>query len=98
MFIVSVTFDIKTEHATEFVDAVMKQASNSLELEPECHVFDVCVSDDEPSRIFLYEKYTDAAAFEVHLKSAHFAAFDALVAPWIAAKQVETWTQVEASA
>lgn len=98
MYIVSVTFDIKAAHIAEFMGAVLDQAHNSLELEPDCHTFDVCVSDDQPARVFLYERYTDAAAFDVHLKSKHFAAFDAQVAPWIAAKQVDTWKQVETSA
>jgi len=98
MFIVSVTFDIEATHAAEFVDAVLKQAQNSLQLESECHVFDVCMCDDEPTRIFLYEKYSDAAAFDTHLQSEHFAAFDALVTPWVAAKHVDTWTQLETHA
>lgn len=98
MFIVSVTFDIKAAHSAEFVDAVLQQAQNSLQLEPECHVFDVCMSDDNPTRVFLYEKYSDAAAFDSHLQSRHFAAFDEQVAPWVAAKHVDTWTLVETRA
>jgi quinol monooxygenase YgiN len=98
MYIVSVTFDIKAAHSAEFLSAVLDQAHNSLELEPDCLTFDVCLSEDQPPRVFLYEKYTDAAAFDVHLKSKHFAAFDAQVAPWVTAKQVDTWNQVGTSA
>ncbi len=96
MFIVTVIFDIKAPHIKEFVDAVLLQAQNSLELEDDCHVFDVCRSDDSPARIFLYEKYADSDAFDKHLQSAHFAAFDAEVAPWVAAKHVDTWIPAEA--
>lgn len=93
MFVVCVTFEIRAPHWSEFVDAVMQQAQNSLQLEPDCHVFDVCLNDSKTSRVFLYEKYTDAAAFDLHLKSEHFAKFDELVTPWIEAKQVDTWAE-----
>ena len=41
-------------------------------------------------RVFLYEIYDDRAAFDAHLASPHFRAFDAEVGPWVQDKQVET--------
>ncbi len=93
MFIVAVTFEIKAEHIEAFRPVIMKQAEKSLAKEPECHQFDVCFDDANPARCFLYEKYTDAAAFDTHKQTDHFADFDSTVSPWIAAKQVEIWTQ-----
>ncbi|MEL6748477.1 MAG: antibiotic biosynthesis monooxygenase [Pseudomonadota bacterium] len=42
----------------------------------------------------LYELYDDRAAFEAHLASAHYAAFDAATKDLIAAKTVTTYEDV----
>ncbi|SDV46856.1 putative quinol monooxygenase [Chitinasiproducens palmae] len=87
MLIVAVTFDILPAHRADFRDAVVENARVSLEREPECHVFDVC-EDRDAARFFLYEQYTDDAAFDAHLATPHFQSFDRLSAPWIVGKTV----------
>jgi quinol monooxygenase YgiN len=88
---VAVTFEIKLEHAGDFGTRIAQQAADSL-TEDGCQRFDVWVDPGNPARIFLYEIYTDRVAFDVHLASPHFKAFDAEVQPWVASKTVETWT------
>ena len=97
MFAVTVTFQIRAKYIAPFTDAVMQQAKNSLTLEPDCHVFDVCIAEGDPTRIFLYEKYSDAGAFDQHLGSEHFKAFDALVLPWVTSKEVGRWNLRESN-
>lgn len=46
--------------------------------------FDLCRSDDDPCRFFLYEVYTDEEAVAAHKKTAHYLAWRELVAPWMA--------------
>ncbi len=94
MFIVAVWFEVVPEHAAEFRQAVNQQAANSVEHEPDCHQFDVCADPANPGRIFLYEVYTSAAAFQLHQQTAHFANFQQTVGPWIASKQVQTWQRI----
>jgi quinol monooxygenase YgiN len=91
VFVVAVTFRLHSKHADAFLAAVQENARLSLEHEPECHRFDVAVGEDGPETVFLYELYTDRAAFDVHLASQHFKAFDARVADWIVAKDVRTY-------
>jgi len=93
MFVVTVNFVVAPEHREEFAPAMFAQADNSLQLEADCHVFDVCVASDDECSFFLYEKYTDAAAFDAHLKSKHFIEFNDLVTPWIVSKTVGTWEE-----
>lgn len=93
MFLVAVTFDIVAEHAAAFRARVAQQAADSL-TEEGCHRFDVWNDSGAIEQVFLFEIYTDRAAFDVHLASAHFKAFDAEVAPWIADKSVEMWSLV----
>ena len=94
MFVVLVEFISHAQHAEDFLNRVKQQAADSLELERECHVFDVCVDPTEATRVVLYEVYTDRAAFQAHLDSDHFKAFDAQVQPWVANKTVSQLQRV----
>ncbi|MDJ0721973.1 MAG: putative quinol monooxygenase [Desulfobacterales bacterium] len=91
MYIVTVEFVIWPEHVEAFHQAVQKQARHSLTREPDCLQFDVCVDPQARERVLLYEVYTDAAAFKVHMDSAHFTAFDAAVRDWVKGKAIQFW-------
>lgn len=91
MFCVAVTFEIEPAALKTFVSRVRQQAEDSLRLEPLCHRFDVLVADDLSARVFLYELYEDREAFDAHLRSAHFLAFDGEVAPMVVNKTVHFW-------
>lgn len=91
MFCVAVTFDIEPTSFNTFLDRVRRQAKDSLALEPLCHKFDVLIADDLSARVFLYELYEDRDAFDAHLRSAHFLAFDREVAPIVVDKKVHFW-------
>jgi quinol monooxygenase YgiN len=95
MFVVTVTFEAYPEQAPAFLARVRTQAADSLANEEGCHHFDVCIGPAQPERVFLYEIYTDAAAFQTHKATAHFKAFDAEAAPMLRSKAVETWTLKE---
>lgn len=91
MYVVAVTFEITPDAFEAFLVRVKQQADDSLTREPACHRFDVCCSETHPNRVFLYELYDDREAFDLHLQSEHFKAFDVEVAAHILSKQVETW-------
>ena len=95
MFIVTVNFTIAKGKTAEFTEAMKKQAQNSLNKEEGCLQFDVCKDPDDEHRIFLYEVYTDAAAFERHLETEHFLAFDRTVKDWTATKAAERWHRID---
>ena len=94
MYVVTVTFDVDPERIEEFRAAMVRQAENSRAREAGCRQFDVCVDPDNEARIFLYEIYDDAAAFQIHLDSAHFHNFDETVRPWVESKDVRVWHRV----
>lgn len=91
MYVITVVFNIKPEHAEAFAAAMTENAQASLENEPGCHQFDVALAPGDPTTCFLYELYTDKAAFDAHLVAAHFKAFDAKVAPWLNGKSVHAY-------
>lgn len=70
--------------------------SLSVELEPACHQFDVCVSTGGPQEVLLYEVYDSPEAFQAHLKMPHFLSFDAEVRDMVSAKEVMTFGRAEA--
>ena len=91
MFVITVTFTVRPEQIGAFDAAMETQARASLENEPDCVRFDVCKDPDDPTVCFLYELYTDKAAFDAHVASPHFKSFDATVQPWVVAKTVRAY-------
>lgn len=94
MFVVTVQFTVYPANLPEFREAVIAQAKNSLALEQQCHQFDVSVADNNPCIFLLYEVYGSASAFDAHLESEHFHAFNQLVTPWITNKVVKSWEKL----
>ena len=94
MFAVAVTFQIHPEQVEAFLAPMMANAATSKTEEEGCLRFDVCTDAARPGEVFLYEIYTDRTAFDAHLQTPHFKAFDAVVAPMIASKTIQTYTQV----
>jgi len=93
MYVVTVVFEPKPEHSAAFRGAMLDNARVSRENEPGCRQFDVCV-DPATGTIFLYELYDDRAAFEAHMRSTHFLAFDATSRDWVARKDVRLYERV----
>jgi autoinducer 2-degrading protein len=90
-YVVTVEFEISAPHLTSFMAHMLANARESLRVESECRQFDVCRSPEALNRIFLYEVYDDRHAFDVHLASPHFKAFDSQVAGWVLSKRVATY-------
>lgn len=94
MFAVTVQFRLRPGTEQTFLPLMRENAARSLHDEDGCHQFDVATDPERPGDVFLYELYTDAQAFRLHLQSAHFTAFDAAVADMVADKQVRTYAEV----
>ena len=65
-----------------------RNAIDSCKLEPGCRRFDVAVPEGAKDRVFLYEIYDDRAAFDAHLKTAHFDVFNRESADLVISKDV----------
>lgn len=94
MYVVVVEFTIKPEFAGLFRERVRQQAKDSLEQESQCHVFDVCIDPARAEFVLLYEVYSERGAFDAHLESAHFIAFDNTVRDWVDHKQLACYTRI----
>jgi quinol monooxygenase YgiN len=73
MFSLMVQMEIRPGRRAEFLAGMAANAESSVRDEPGCLRFDVCAVGSDENRFVLYELYTDAAAFEAHKASPHFA-------------------------
>jgi (4S)-4-hydroxy-5-phosphonooxypentane-2,3-dione isomerase len=87
-FVIVVDFKIHAGQMQAFRKLIDDNARASVRDEPGCSRFDVCADRKDPDRIVLYEIYDDRAAFDAHLKTPHFAAFNEKSAPLVATKAV----------
>ena len=88
MFVITVRFVINEKDIEKFKVRMSQQARDSLKLEKNCHQFDVCHDPNNKNIVFLYETYTDKNAFDIHLNSKHYLAFNDEVTSWVKEKIV----------
>ncbi len=94
MYAVTVTFTIKPGQMEAFLHSMRANAAASLANEEGCHQFDICCDPSVPDQVFLYELYSDRAAFDAHCKTAHFEAFNAVSENMVASKSVQCFEEV----
>ncbi len=82
MYVVTVTIRVLPEHLDAFIRATLENARNTR-LEPKNVRFDVLQSEEEPTRLMLYEVYAEPAAFAEHQKTAHYLAWREAVKDWM---------------
>ena len=75
-YVIAVDFWLRPGTWADFRKLIDENARASAQTEPGCRRFDVLEPQGEADHIFLYEIYEDRAAFEAHLKTPHFAAFN----------------------
>jgi len=95
MFVVTVKFVVKSGGMTAFLPLMKENARRSLQDEPSCRLFDVCLSPDRPQEVFLYEVYDSPAAFEDHKAASHFLAFARASDALLESKEILTFERLE---
>jgi autoinducer 2-degrading protein len=89
MFSLMVQMEVRPGRRAEFLAGMAANAEASVRGEPGCLRFDVCSVDSDENRFVLYELYADAAAFEAHKATPHFAQWRT-VAEQVVVGQVNT--------
>ncbi|MEO0670242.1 MAG: putative quinol monooxygenase [Pseudomonadota bacterium] len=93
-YVVTATFEIAAGQMAAFAPLIEENARASVRDEPGCLQFDVCTDPGQPATVFLYEIYTERAAFDAHLQAPHFKTFDAAARDMITDKTVQTFETV----
>ena len=87
--VVYVEFRVKPEDHAAFARLLAANAAASLETEPGCARFDVLTPEGaKDGRFVLYEIYADDAAFDAHLRTEHFLAFDRATAGTVLERRI----------
>ena len=68
-------FAVSPQHREEFLELCAFDSTRSTQDEAGCRQFDVNTSSESPNVVVLYEVYDSQEAFDVHLKTPHFAKF-----------------------
>lgn len=74
-FAIIVTINLHPGKADEFRPHILANAEAAVRDEPDCHLFHVLQSQDDPDTFFFYEVYTDAESLDVHREQLHFKKF-----------------------
>lgn len=83
MYVVCVTVWVKEGHERDFIEATAKNHEGTRGEVGNLR-FDVLQKADEPTRFFLYEVYRTEEDFVSHQGTAHYLAWKAVVADWMA--------------
>ncbi|RJG10121.1 antibiotic biosynthesis monooxygenase [Pseudomonas cavernicola] len=88
MYCLILKTQLKPNSFEAFMAAMRINAAASVRDEPGCLAFDVLRDRSDPDLLYLYEVYTDEAAFEAHMLTAHFLASRPVVNPLIVSQEV----------
>ena len=92
MLVVLVQVTVKKEMLSEFERAILTNADAARTREPGCVRFDVSQLEEDPAQWLFYEVYKDAAAFDAHRGSPHFAAYQQIADKALLSKTLARYT------
>ena len=87
-YVIVAEMTVSAERLDDFVAHSLDDGRHSEADEAGCQQFDVCVKDDGTPTVVLYEVYDSLAAFELHLKTPHFARWRDATESWITDRRV----------
>jgi quinol monooxygenase YgiN len=71
-FVLAVELEIDAPQLEAFKSAIKENAETAVRVEPGCLGFNAVFEKENPTRVRLFEIYTDADAFKAHLETPHF--------------------------
>ena len=87
-YVVLVDFHLQPGALETFRELVDINARQSAQMEPGCRRFDVIEPHGTADAILLYEVYRNRTDFDAHVRSEHYARFDAASAALVVSKSV----------
>jgi autoinducer 2-degrading protein len=97
-YAITVAFELQDGTRERFLELIRANAAASVAEEPGCYRFDVLTpraGGNGSADVLLYEIYADRAAFDAHVKSPHFLAFDAASRALVRSKRVTEFDAYE---
>ncbi len=74
-FAIFVTVKLKPGSSEAFRPLILANATASVRDEPDCRLFHVLQSEDDPDTFHIYEVYSNPAALDYHRRQPYYKAF-----------------------
>lgn len=74
-FAIVVTCKVKTGMGKEFLPIILENATSAIRNEPDCQMFHVVTSEEDPDVFYFFEVYTNAAGLDAHREYPHYKKF-----------------------
>ncbi|MDO5664580.1 MAG: putative quinol monooxygenase [Bacteroidia bacterium] len=71
-YVILVEFILDEAKVDEAIELLSEIQSKTLENEEGCLVYDVLLSEEDPTKVFIYESYESEKAFKTHTKAAYY--------------------------
>lgn len=71
-YVIIVEFTIDEQNVDEAIELLAEMQTQTLENEEGCMVYDVLLSEEDATKIFIYESYQSEDAYKVHANSNYF--------------------------
>ena len=88
-FAIFVTVKLHPGSAETFKPLILANAQLAVRDEPDCHLFHVLHSEDEPDTFCFYEVYTNAEALDTHREQPHFKKYTELASALLAERHIQ---------
>jgi autoinducer 2-degrading protein len=93
-YINAVEIDVVPGQIENYLAAIREVGAATLKTEPRCSEFDITVSQRDPNRLFIFEVYDNADAFDTHLKSDHYKKYAAAAKDIVAKREVHPLSSI----
>jgi autoinducer 2-degrading protein len=93
-YINAVEIDVVPGQIENYLAAIREVGAATLKTEPGCSEFDITVSQKDPNRLFIFEVYDNADAFDTHLKSDHYKKYAAAAKDIVAKREVHPLSSI----
>ena len=88
-FAIIVTIKLKPGTADDFRAHVLDNARAARRDEPDCHRFDVLLSENDADTLFFYEEYTESGSLDAHRETPHYKKFREATDHMVAERSIE---------
>jgi quinol monooxygenase YgiN len=96
MAVLVARYIVRAGHGDEVEAALQEMAALVRAREPDCVLYEVNRSRDDPDEFLLYERYRDTAALEAHRKTPHFSAIvEGRILPLLERRDRSFYTHVD---
>jgi (4S)-4-hydroxy-5-phosphonooxypentane-2,3-dione isomerase len=93
-YINAVEIDVVPGQIENYLAAIREVGAATLKTEPGCSEFDITVSQKDPNRLFIFEVYDNADAFDTHLKSDNYKKYAAAAKDIVAKREVHPLSSI----